>query len=146
MNSKIEFCQIIYNTNGIEFEGEDAKNNLITQNKITLNSQYGIKIPTDEPSNNTIIYNDFIGNGNQFTNQSYDDRYTLPINNWNKTGNNTLTKNGSGEGNYWDDYTGVDLDHDGTGDTWYYLVTRSFGLKYDKYPLMEAYGWCIDWK
>jgi len=147
MNSKVEFCKIIYNTNGVEFSGEDAKDNLITENKITLNSQYGVYIPTNDPSDNTIIYNDFKGNGNQLTNQSYDYRTTSPKNNWNKTGNNTLTKNGNGEGNYWDDYIGADLNHDGIGDTNYTIdpLRRSIPI-YDNYPLMEPYGWCRDWE
>jgi len=53
-----------------------------------------------------------------------------------------LTKTGGGEGNYWEDYTGSDLDSDGIGDTPYDLDTMTRGIKDDGYPLMVAYNWC----
>jgi parallel beta-helix repeat protein len=40
-------------------------------------------------------------------------------------------------GNYWDDYTGVDNNGDGIGDTQYHIP---FGNNYDHYPLMTPYG------
>jgi PKD repeat protein len=42
--------------------------------------------------------------------------------------------NDSSEGNYWDDYTGVDADHDGIGDTPYQINGTTL---VDMYPLME---------
>jgi parallel beta-helix repeat protein len=144
VDSKIEFCRIRENENGVEFYGLDAKDNLIVQNNVTGNTQFGIFIPA-EPSNNSIYYNDFIGNTNPgpATNQSHDDRSSGQMNIWEKTGGSTLTKNGNGEGNYWDDYTGSDLDSDGIGDTPYELDTISDRVvKDDDYPLMAAYGWC----
>ena len=37
------------------------------------------------------------------------------------------------EGNYWSDYTGVDANHDGVGDTPY--VVRTVPYTTDRYPL-----------
>jgi len=40
------------------------------------------------------------------------------------------------EGNYWDDYSGVDLNDDGIGDVFYYIDSKNI----DERPLMKAYG------
>ena len=141
VDSKIEFCRIKENQMGVEFFGIFAKDNLIVQNNITGNIQFGVFIPPD-PSNNSIYYNDFIGNVAGPANQSHDDRSSGLMNIWEKTGNRTLTKTGNGEGNYWADYTGSDLDLDGIGDTPYDLDTMTRGTKDDGYPLMATYGWC----
>ena len=143
VDSKIEFCRIRENLMGVEFFGIFAKDNLIVQNNITGNIQFGVFLPPD-PSNNSIYYNDFISNGNPSgpVNQSHDDRSSGLMNIWEKTGNSTLTKTGNGEGNYWADYTGSDLNSDGIGDTPYDLDTTTRGTKDDGYPLMVAYGWC----
>jgi parallel beta-helix repeat protein len=145
VDTKIEFCRIKENQMGVEFFGIGAKDNLIVQNNITANTQFAVYLPPD-PSNNSIYYNDFINNGNPsaLANESHDDRSSGLMNIWEKTGNRTLTKTGNGEGNYWSDYTGSDLDSDGIGDTPYDLDTTTRGIKDDGYPLMAAYGWCID--
>ncbi len=91
---------------------------------------------------NKVYYNDFFDNGNEFTNQSRDDHTPDfgPPNMWCKIGGNLLTKKGLGEGNYWNDYTGGDLDIDGVGDSPYGIDGNA--QEEDSYPLMEAYGWC----
>jgi hypothetical protein len=58
-------------------------------------------------------------------------------------GDHTLTKQGPGEGNYWDDYTGEDNNVDGIGDTPYMLDEAD---QEDSYPVMESYNWCNDWE
>ncbi len=140
-DNKVEFSLIIDNTNGIECSGNNAKCNLIVQNNISDNSNYGVNIPA-YPLSNKVYYNDFFDNGNEFTNQSRDDHTPDfgPPNMWCKIGGNLLTKKGLGEGNYWNDYTGGDLDIDGVGDSPYGIDGNA--QEEDSYPLMEAYGWC----
>ena len=144
-DSKVEFCCIVDNNNGIECFGDDALCNLIVQNNISGNSNYGVYIPPF-PQGNKVFYNDFFYNGNVFTNQSYDDGPPIfgEPNKWCKVGGTLLTKNGRGEGNYWNDYTGSDLNQDGIGDIEYGI--DGFGNEDDDYPLMEAYGWCSNWE
>ena len=71
------------------------------------------------PSNNTIYNNNFIDNEKQV--------YVgvRCANSWD---------NGI-EGNYWGNYTGVDLNHDGIGDSWYQINENNT----DHYPLMAPY-------
>ncbi len=138
-DNKVEFCRIFENSYGIEFFGADAEKNLIAQNNITSNSQYGVYLPPF-PKCNKVLYNDFFDNGNGETNQSYDAQTTPEqTNSWCKQGPGTLTEKGPGEGNYWKDYTGVDLNSDGVGDSEYGVVGDG---EDDYYPLMEPYGWC----
>ena len=90
--------------------------NEIYSNKITNNS-YGIYV--DEYSlNNHLYYNNFIDN----------------IQNAHDEENNLWYLIIEKEGNYWDDYTGVDADGDGIGDIPYYIPG---GDNKDKYPLMN---------
>ena len=101
---------------GIEiFSGS---NNIITDNIVKDNSNYGISVYG--LSNDSIIYhNDFINNAihaMDSANNTYDD---------------------GDEGNYWDDYLGEDNNSDGIGDTPYNI---SGGDNQDLYPLMEPYG------
>lgn len=140
-DSKVEFCFIVDNNNGIECFGDDALYNLIVQNNISGNSNYGVYIPPFSQGNK-VFYNDFLDNGNVSKNQSYDDGPPIfgESNKWCKEGGLLLTKKGSGEGNYWDDYTGSDLNQDGIGDVEYGIDGLS--NEDDDYPLMETYGWC----
>lgn len=146
--NKVEHSLMSDDKYGIYMSGSGSKNNLIAQNLITKNSEFGVYIPVESKTNN-IFYNDFIENGDAQTNQSFDDNGARGEENlWCKEGNNTLTKNGLGEGNYWDDYTGEDEDQDSIGDTPYILDSSPSRREEDKvmredsYPLMEAYGWC----
>ncbi len=82
-------------------------------------SSYGIEMRYGG-GNNIFYHNNFINNANQILND----------------GNNYWYNTTLQEGNYWDDYTGIDSDGDGIGDTPYNIPG---GLQ-DLYPLMEPWG------
>ncbi len=99
----------------------------ITQNTIK-NNGVGIEIPfgSSDPStgapasNNTIYQNSFINNN-------------LQVNCTGKGADNWSFGNPP-KGNFWSDYTGVDSNHDGIGDTPY--VINQYNV--DNYPLVPA--------
>ena len=97
------------------FLGAKSQYNLIVAN-ILINNQNGISLY--DSSNNRIYKNNFINN----TIQVYDNKSTS-INTW---------QNNS-EGNYWDDFNGIDSNGDGIGDTPYILDENN----QDNYPLMN---------
>ena len=148
-DNSISGNQIINNYAGIGFDGSSnntvfgnnitnnsrwgivlfkfSNNNTVFGNNITNNSQYGIRLI--ESSNNSIYHNNFINNTDQvYTYNSvnvWDDDYL------------------SG-GNYWSDYTGIDLysgpyqnetGSDGIGDTPYVIDANN----QDRYPLMPPF-------
>jgi parallel beta-helix repeat protein len=90
-----------------------SNNNTFTENTIR-EGDYGIS--TRNSNGNTIYHNNFIENKVQ--------QYRV---------NSSNTWDDGGEGNYWSDYNGTDLDGDGVGDT---LVPH---LEVDYYPLMSVY-------
>ena len=71
---------------------------------------------------NVFYHNDFIDNNLH--------AYDPSFNSWN---NYQI-----GEGNYWDDYTGVDADGDGIGDSEYSI---DGGDQFDYYPLMDPWNY-----
>jgi parallel beta-helix repeat protein len=110
-----------------------SSNNTVSGNNITSN-EYGIYLYSS--SNNSIYHNTFMNNTQQVRDRSWDNPVNPSINVWD---------NGypSG-GNYWSDYTGMDLywgsyqnktGSDGLGDTPRIID----GNNRDNYPLMSPY-------
>jgi len=105
------------NTDGIFLQ--NVKNSTIKENTFEKNEQYGIFILSNKSVNNQIYHNSFINN----TINAYDGA----LNFWNT----------SKEGNYWDDYEGIDENpQDAIGDTPYDIPG---GDNQDNYPLMSPY-------
>jgi len=99
---------------------------IISENTITNNTFRGIDVIYG--SNACYIHhNNFIDNAQN----AYDTS---------SSGGDNFWDNGypSG-GNYWDDYSGVDSNSDGIGDTPYNIPP--FGNERDNYPLIEPYGY-----
>ncbi len=96
-----------------------SNGNNISENIIEKSEYYGIYI-TYNSYNNKIYFNNLINNN---------------INGWDNC--NNIWDNGYPcGGNYWDDYTGKDENHDGIGDTPYNI---SGGDNKDYYPLITPY-------
>ena len=110
---------IIDNDNGIYMW--ESPENVIARNVIEANNWEGI-ILGEYCDDNIIYHNDFIDN-------KVEHAYDLSNNIWD--GGNTQG------GNYWDDYTGEDLDNDGFGDV-PYIIRGPHAV--DHYPLMWPYG------
>ncbi len=91
-NSTISYSIMEGNKEGIKLIN-CSYNEIINCNFI---NNFGYAIYLDNSFNNTIHHNNFIGN----------DVYDNGINKWNTS-----------IGNYWDDYTGIDLNGDGIGDS-----------------------------
>ncbi len=118
--------KLVGNNNSNIGIGGDPKHNTISENTIA-NSEIGVDIFN---SNNSEFYhNDFINNKKQVNNGYVNDSFGFiapAVNIWDK----------NYAGNYWSDYNGTDMNHDGTGDTPY--VVDSSNL--DHYPLMTPYN------
>lgn len=95
-----------------------SSNNSIVENSMTNNQD--CIILDGFSSNNTFFHNKFINN----TRQAY-----VSSDSENNTWDNGL------EGNYWSDYSGIDSDLDGIGDTPYIIDDKNT----DNHPLMSPY-------
>jgi parallel beta-helix repeat protein len=119
-NNTVYGNNITANNRGIVL-GSSSNYNSISGNNITANSEYGIYLYSS--SNNKLFHNSFVNNNIQAYLESsesaniWDDGYP------------------SG-GNYWSDYTGVDSNHDGIGDT----VHVMDGNNTDRYPLTGMFS------
>ncbi|MBN1280246.1 MAG: right-handed parallel beta-helix repeat-containing protein [Candidatus Thermoplasmatota archaeon] len=100
----------------------------VVGNTIVDNSNYGMTIMS---SQNNQIYNNYFNN----TLNAFDSG----MNQWNtsKTSGVNIVGGPFLGGNFWSDYTGVDLNGDGLGDTPYIIAG---GSNLDFLPLMESWG------
>lgn len=132
----------------------ESGNNSISGNRILSNNQYGIFLNT-AVSNNSICTNDIshnsygIGMSNTSSNKIYFNNFvnnTYQVDILLEPPNNTWDAGYPSGGNYWSDYTGVDLysdpyqnktGSDGIGDTPYVIIDEN---NTDRYPLMKPYG------
>ncbi len=124
-NNTIQNNTVSNNDNGIYLES--SSNNTIRNNTVS-NNDNGIYL--EPSSNNRIYHNNLITN----TDQGWD------------LGNNFWDDSYPSGGNYWSDYTGIDLYHgpdqdqpgsDGIGDTKYANIQG--GSNVDEYPLMAPF-------
>ncbi len=114
--------------------------NHILNNEIFENS-IGIKIANysnnNEVRNNSIRDNDGYGiyiSSSCYSNVLYHNSFESNVNQANDAGTNTWHNGYPSGGNYWDDYTGNDINGDGIGDTPYNIPG---GNNTDNYPLMH---------
>jgi len=140
-----------------------SSNNTISGNNITANSNVGVGLW--QASNNTVSGNDVTDNGIGIYLYAFSDctvsgndiaNNTNGIYLYGSSGNRFFHNNFTGNpqqvyssqsanvwddgypsgGNYWSNYTGVDLDHDGIGDSAHVIDTNNT----DHYPLMGMFS------
>ena len=100
---------------------DHSSHNILTENSIARNSGLGIYL--DSSSNNTIYHNNVENNANQVQISNYGDS------------SRNLWDDGS-EGNHWSNYTGMDLNHDGIGDSSHVIDLNNV----DRYPLTGTFS------
>ncbi|MGB5909774.1 MAG: NosD domain-containing protein [Promethearchaeia archaeon] len=134
--------------NGIHIQGrtenwaEGCDNNIVDRNNISLCSSDGIRI-TRRSDSNTIVNNKISSNTlvgleiSEFScrdNEVYGNYFLMNTKHAEDNGNNTAW-NSISIGNYWDNYTGVDLNDDGIGDSPHDISTSP--LIQDMLPIWE---------
>jgi parallel beta-helix repeat protein len=132
-NNTVSGNYVANNNDGIALE--NMYNNIV-ENAITNNSDIGIFL-------NGAGYNNIIGNNitnNKrgivvslcYDNVIYHNNFVNNVNHVETDNSNGIWNDGE-EGNYWDNYTGLDSDEDGIGDTPYIINENN----QDNYPLMN---------
>ena len=117
-----------------------ANNNQILENYIHENTNDGIRIHST--SHNNIISNNLLEgnlrgiNSASSSNLFYKNYLMSNSQNARDNGNNNQWDNGN-IGNYWDNYSGIDADYDGIGDT-PHIIFGSAGSQ-DNFPMFNAY-------
>ena len=146
-HNSVESNGITASNNGIQLQSTQSYNtqqpqSTCTDNKIVgnnvLRNQIGVSTSTFA-SGNAFYHNNFVNNTQQTDTQSY---YSSNVSN--------IWDNGK-EGNYWSNYNGTDINHDGIGDQ-PYIVSQQYqyygypthpGATYsdvDKFPLMKPFS------
>jgi nitrous oxidase accessory protein len=108
-----EIAKNLFYHNSVALYAEDANRNLLVKNRF-YNNGFAIRIMANA--------NDNVFSGNLFETNSFD-----------VTTNSSAASTNSFNGNYWDDYRGYDLNHDGIGDVPFWPV-KLFGLLLEEYP------------
>jgi parallel beta-helix repeat protein len=132
-NNTVSKNYIANNQDGIALE--DMYNNIF-DNVITDNSNVGIFL--NGAGYNSIIGNNITRNSRGilvhvcYNNLFYHNIFVNNVNHVETDGSTDIWDNGE-EGNYWDNYTGLDSDEDGVGDI-PYIIDENNG---DNYPLVE---------
>ena len=131
----IDACEIKENSYGLrsyELSYTIIRHNVVSENDIGFYATYS--------SDSIVVANIFLSNQRSFKLDSHCDNITFYLNDFvfdeiepiddgaNRFDNGTI-------GNYWMQYTGIDADNDGIGDTPYYIDSDSV----DHYPLMKPY-------
>jgi len=112
-------------SNGRGIWGGGYSGNGISGNNITANGMAGISLFMG--SNNIVFHNNFINN-RQVYDYAWDSSGVSPsVNVWDD--------GYPSGGNYWSDYTGIDANGDGIGDTPYVIDVNNV----DRYPLMNPW-------
>jgi len=138
MNNTILGNNIVNNTNGVAITG--VLFTTISRNHIAENSQYGITL--DGASNNTISANDITNNnlgifydGDCNDNTAYHNNFIDNTKQVEVSLGDVDAWDDGVEGNYWSNYTGVDSNHDGIGESWHEISENNT----DHYPLMGLF-------
>jgi len=108
-----------FNKEGVGVKYYSTLNTVFGNNMVY--NDYGVVL-YNHADNNTFYHNNFVNNSAQVFFQSSDNLY----NKWNSTT----------EGNYWSDYTGLDANSNGIGDTPYIINPGNI----DYYPLMHSHS------
>ena len=126
--------------NGVGICFWHSSDNIISGNNITANNDCGILL--DSSSSNTVCGNNVTSNGfgicfwYSSSNTVYHNNFvinTRQVNNYDST---NIWDNGyPWGGNYWSNYTDIDSDHDGIGDTPHVIDANNT----DNYPLMGIF-------
>jgi|GEM_PF-4624174 len=138
---------IIYSNIQLGIDLYYSNSNIVSGNEI-INNNYGLGLGYS--GNNTIICN-IVANNNYGAGISYSNDNIFYHNNFNNSynaydfGSNTWDDDYLSGGNYWSNYTGIDTNGDGIGETPYNI---SGGDNQDRYPFVDPLifmGLSQDW-